>query len=260
MMFETLVSSRIRRALLEHILTHPDGRFYLRGLAKELSLAISPVRRELQRLEQLGLLRSYHEANIRFYVIDHASPHFAQLGPACAALGMGSETSQSAASHQPATASARGGPGWSVASQADDETTGVGSQQRAVDQVRSLPAQPVVAPAPACPINPEALSASAAPQIAARQRAIHPRLGTWVFVSLSLAAVAMLAIALHRSLLMMSGSVVPSWQAGRHAQIDLVRVTTFEPAASGEMRGNRWRLLPGVMGGFTSTTSNQQNH
>lgn len=78
-MLESIVSSKIRRALLEHLLAHPQERVYLRGLAKQLSLSISPLRRELKRLEQLGLLRAYDEANIRFYVVDPASPVFAQL-------------------------------------------------------------------------------------------------------------------------------------------------------------------------------------
>ena len=78
-MLETLVPSRIRRTLLEHILTHPDDRFYLRGLAKELSLTVSPVRRELKRLEQLGVLKTYQEANVRFYVVNQAAPLFIQL-------------------------------------------------------------------------------------------------------------------------------------------------------------------------------------
>jgi len=76
---EPLISSRIRRTLLEHILTHPDERFYLRGLARELSLAVSPVRRELKRLEQLGMLKTYEEANVRFYVVDQTCPLFVQL-------------------------------------------------------------------------------------------------------------------------------------------------------------------------------------
>lgn len=84
-MFEALVSSRIRRALLEHIVAHPEGRFYLRGLAKQLGLPITPVRRELKRLEQLGVLAGYHEANIRFYTVNQHSPAFAELKPLAAA-------------------------------------------------------------------------------------------------------------------------------------------------------------------------------
>ena len=57
-MLETFISSRIRRALFEYILCHAGERFYLRGVAKELSLSISPLRRELKRLEQAGMLRT----------------------------------------------------------------------------------------------------------------------------------------------------------------------------------------------------------
>ncbi|MBI3325055.1 MAG: winged helix-turn-helix transcriptional regulator [Candidatus Omnitrophica bacterium] len=84
-MLETLVSSRIRRTLLEHLLQHPAGRFYLRGLAKELTLAISPLRRELKRLEEQGMLSAYQEANIRFYVVDQTSAVFQQLRQAAGA-------------------------------------------------------------------------------------------------------------------------------------------------------------------------------
>ena len=84
-MLETLIPSKIRRALLEYILTHPTTRFYLRGLAKELGLTVSPLRRELKRLEHLGLLRTYQEANILFYVVDQSCSQFAQLQGALAA-------------------------------------------------------------------------------------------------------------------------------------------------------------------------------
>lgn len=78
-MLEALISSRIRRALVEHFLTHPRERFYLRGLAKELNLSMSPARRELIRLEQMGVLTAYPEANIRFYVLNTASSLVSQL-------------------------------------------------------------------------------------------------------------------------------------------------------------------------------------
>lgn len=78
-MLETIVPSRIRRTLLEHIVTHPADRFYLRGLAKQLQLSVSPLRRELKRLEQLRFLKAYDEANIRFYVADQSHPLFVQL-------------------------------------------------------------------------------------------------------------------------------------------------------------------------------------
>jgi hypothetical protein len=78
-MLETLVSSRIRRTLFEHLLTHPHDRFYLRGLAKALGLSVSPLRRELKRLEHVGVLRADQEGNILFYTVNPSSPAFLQL-------------------------------------------------------------------------------------------------------------------------------------------------------------------------------------
>jgi len=76
---ETLVSSRIRRALFEHLLTRPRDRFYLRGLAKDLNLSISPLRRELKRLERSGMLKAVQEGNMVFYAVEPTSPQFLQL-------------------------------------------------------------------------------------------------------------------------------------------------------------------------------------
>ena len=78
-MLEALISSRIRRALFEHILTHPSERFYLRGLAKSLSLSVSPLRRELKRLEHSGMLRTAQEGNMLFYTVNAESTDFVQL-------------------------------------------------------------------------------------------------------------------------------------------------------------------------------------
>ncbi len=78
-MLESLVSSRVRRTLLEYLVAHPHERFYLRGLAKELGLSTSPLQRELKRLERVGLLTVSPEANLRFYCVNQASPLFAEL-------------------------------------------------------------------------------------------------------------------------------------------------------------------------------------
>ena len=78
-MLEALISSRIRRTLFEYLLTHPTQYFYLRGLAKELNLTISPLRRELAKLEQSGVLVVVQEANIRFYRVNTESPVYRQL-------------------------------------------------------------------------------------------------------------------------------------------------------------------------------------
>ena len=197
-MFETFVSSRIRRTLLEYILSHETGRFYLRGLAKELSLAVSPLRRELLRMEQLGVLKAYDEANIRFYVVDQTNPQFTQLKQAATAV----------------------------------------------------PASPV-------PATPVPASASAVPVVAATvlshrnveriRKALAPRFSLPILVS-----------ALSFGLLLVVFAISRYW-----AMTPKVQVTVREagpPAASGEMRGNRWRVVPGGMGGFSSGTAREGTH
>lgn len=83
-MLEMLVSSRIRRALLERILTAPQEPFYLRGLARELAVSVTPLRREIKRLERSGILVARQEANAIFYQVNTASPTFRQLHSASA--------------------------------------------------------------------------------------------------------------------------------------------------------------------------------
>lgn len=78
-MLETLVTPRIRRTLLEYLLAHPSDRFYLRGLAKDLNLPISPLRRELKRLERAQMLSAVPEGNMLFYAVKADSPAFLQL-------------------------------------------------------------------------------------------------------------------------------------------------------------------------------------
>jgi len=78
-MMNSLVSSRIRRTLFGHIVSRPSSRFYLRGIAKELNLTISPLRRELLKLEQAGMLKTSEEGNLRFYQVDQTHPLFLRL-------------------------------------------------------------------------------------------------------------------------------------------------------------------------------------
>lgn len=76
---EELVSSKIRLHLLTRLLTRPDERVYLRGVAKELQAPVTPVRRELQRLEAMGLLKTVKEGLLKFYWVDRTSPEFPRL-------------------------------------------------------------------------------------------------------------------------------------------------------------------------------------
>lgn len=194
-MLEAFVSSRIRRTLLEYLLAHPQARMYLRGLAKELGLSVSPLRRELKRLEQQGLLKTYQEGNLLFYVVDHASPLFLQLKQA---------SPLPPSSQQPTT------------------------------------------PAPV------ELPQRAAPSTEVRPRPVRPAAWRWPVVVGALGFSAVLFVVLgtvayllitnqQLALLTKQALLAPK------AQVTVVE-TPPQPQPTGELRGSRWRLVPGGVG------------
>lgn len=222
-MFETLVSSRIRRALFEHILTHPDERFYLRGLAKQLNLSVSPLRRELMRLESAGVLKTAQEGSLRFYAVDTAAPVFLQLKSA----GL------------PAPASGR---------QAGQQTQ---------------------APSPAAPA-----------QVSPGQGGFHPPIPGPIPVGVvsfrvrpspwrrALSGPALVGVAVVGMILVLGLAgllyrrVVDRQLASRnHRALDPraanVTVVVRPESTSGLMRGQRWQVVPGGFGGFSSGVDNE---
>ena len=234
-MLETLVPSRIRRTLLEHILAHPDQQFYLRGIAKELNLSVSPVRRELKRMEDLGLLSAHHEANLLLYVVNQSSPLFIQL--------------RQAAQSAPAANEA---PGVSVSPAAvthgiDLPLMMTSSAPAAVPVAESVASAPVAAP--------QAVSSAqrgVAPVAAPARR--MPLLAVVGGVALSLALLAGAAgmvylVVMNYRLVTMAQSALPGQRVASRADEDSDAVP-----ASGEMRSHRWRLMPGTVGGFSSGT------
>lgn len=196
---DSIISSRIRRTLLNHLVSHPADRFYLRGLARTLNLSVSPTRRELKRLEAAGLLKAYDEANVRFYIVDRTAPLFLQL---TAALRTASASST---------------------------TPDVPPPPSEVVPVEVPVAVPVVAPSKRPFSWKPALEAAALS----------------LTVAAVLAGVAYLAYTNQRLMLMTKKAVLAP----------KTHVTVVEsPAAataSGAMRGNRWQLVPGGMGGVS---------
>lgn len=57
-MLGKLFGSNARVKILKTFLHNPDKRFYIRQLARDLSLQVNSVRRELENLEKFGLLTS----------------------------------------------------------------------------------------------------------------------------------------------------------------------------------------------------------
>ncbi len=92
-MLDALITSKTRARLLEVFIKDPASRHYLRGLERELGESATPLRRELLRLERLGLLIATDEANIRYYAVNRQSPLYAQL---TALSGVGASPSSGA--------------------------------------------------------------------------------------------------------------------------------------------------------------------
>ena len=226
-MLETFVSSRIRRTLLEHILARPSDRFYLRGLAKELSLSVSPLRRELKRLERLGLLRTVQEGNMLFYTVNPASPAFLQLEQA----GRPTEA--------PSVVVAVEQLGLGVVAHSPEPTAqsvqvipvGVVSQ-RSTSFWRS-------------PLSSPALIGAGAVGVV-----LLFIVGLLLYVTVTNQRLA---------------SVASRSMSGQKAGVTVVAPPATaivtggpgQPSASGTMRGARWRIVPGGFGGFSSGSDSE---
>lgn len=63
-MLGKLFGSNARVKILKLFILHPRERFYIRQIARDLKLQLNSVRRELENLEQFGLLISNSAANL----------------------------------------------------------------------------------------------------------------------------------------------------------------------------------------------------
>ncbi len=78
-MLEALFSSRVRVKLLELFLTSPTKRYHSRELARLTGEHQNAIWRELQRLEEVGLLRSEAKGNRKEYIISRQFPLYPEL-------------------------------------------------------------------------------------------------------------------------------------------------------------------------------------
>jgi predicted nucleotidyltransferase len=78
-MIEAIISSKTRVKLLTLFLLNSDKRFYVRELVRKTGENINSVRRELGRLEGIGLLTSYAEGNMRYYSVNKKMPIYEEL-------------------------------------------------------------------------------------------------------------------------------------------------------------------------------------
>ncbi len=78
-MLEALIRSRARIKVLTWFLMHPDQEYHLKGLGQELGENNNALRRELNRLEGIGLLESRWRGRAKFYRINRQHPLYPEL-------------------------------------------------------------------------------------------------------------------------------------------------------------------------------------
>lgn len=69
-MLKHLFTSKARVKLLTHFLLHPDEEHYVRELTRTLDEQINSVRRELDNLKRMGLLKSRSKNRKKFYSVN----------------------------------------------------------------------------------------------------------------------------------------------------------------------------------------------
>jgi hypothetical protein len=70
-MFEQLLGSKTRFKLLQLFINHPDEYYFVRQLTRILDTQINSVRRELEHLEKIGLLRSGDRSQEKLKTLDN---------------------------------------------------------------------------------------------------------------------------------------------------------------------------------------------
>lgn len=78
-MLSKLITSKTRVKLLTLFLTHPDERFYFKYLIERLHMPPTGLHSELKRFEEIGLLESKREGNIKFYWINKGFSLYPEL-------------------------------------------------------------------------------------------------------------------------------------------------------------------------------------
>jgi predicted transcriptional regulator with HTH domain len=78
-MLKSLFSSSIRADLLSLLLNSPDEQFYIREIAKLLRKNPSGIKRELDKLEEMGIVTSEKIVNLKYFQANKESPLFSEL-------------------------------------------------------------------------------------------------------------------------------------------------------------------------------------
>jgi len=74
-----ITRSKLRKELLRHFFAHPGERFYLRELERILGLSVANIRRELKKLEAIGLFTSQKMGNLTYYSLNKKCPLYSEI-------------------------------------------------------------------------------------------------------------------------------------------------------------------------------------
>ncbi len=78
-MLKRLFTSSTRIKLLTLFLLHPDEEYFIRELTRKLGEQINSVRRELDNMKKIGILKSKFKNRKKFYVVDKNFVIFQEL-------------------------------------------------------------------------------------------------------------------------------------------------------------------------------------
>lgn len=78
-MLERLFTSRVRIGLLSQFLLHPDEAYHVRALEKIVNAQYSAIWRELENLEQAGVIASKEDTGRRFFRLNQDYPLLHEL-------------------------------------------------------------------------------------------------------------------------------------------------------------------------------------
>lgn len=78
-MLKRLFTSGTRIKLLSLFLFHPDDEYFIRELTRKLDEQINSVRRELDNLKKVGLLKSKNKNRKKYYIVDKSFIAFHEL-------------------------------------------------------------------------------------------------------------------------------------------------------------------------------------
>jgi DNA-binding transcriptional ArsR family regulator len=76
---KALFSSQTRVKLLSTFLLHPEKEYFIRELTRLLNEQINSIRRELENLRRIGLVKARHRNRKKFYHVDTEFPLYQDL-------------------------------------------------------------------------------------------------------------------------------------------------------------------------------------